>query len=157
MSQGFYSPERAYRWGVLPIAVLLLVGGAWGLVAAALGSVGFVPFVHDAMRARLLEGGLGVASAIVAVGLICRSRVAWWASMACNALAHVWYGLGCLFDPGLERLLGQSELLAIYPPELLRAMRYFLFALLLVFGVVFTVGIYFATRPAFRVQRSPGR
>ena len=146
--------KRAYWWGVVPVAVLFGASAVWGLVTVARGPAGFVPFVHNATLARLAVGTLSAGLAVIAVGLLYRSRAAWWALMALNALGHLWYALGCLFDPGLDKLFAESELLSVYPPELIEAARQFLFFLLLMLGIVFTVGIYFATRAAFRPDRS---
>jgi len=149
--------KRAYWWGVVPVAALVGASAVWGLATVARGPAGFVPFVHNPTLARLAVGALSVALVAIALGLLYRSRAAWWALMALNALGHLWYALGCLFDPGLDKLFAESELLSLYPPELLEVARQFLFFLLLLLGIVFTIVIYFATRAAFRFDRSPAQ
>ena len=131
------------------------MGGALGATGAIAWRVGFVPFVHGETMARVVAGALGVGSAVIGVGLLYRSWAALWAMLVYNALGHLWFALGCLFDPGLDKEFDQMTLLSLYPPEMLASLRYMLFGLLLVFGVGFTIGIYIALRPVYRVRRSP--
>ena len=79
---------------MLPLALLLIVGGVLGLVSAIAWRVGFVPFVHNETMARLLAGALGVGSVVIGVGLLYRSRAALWAVLVYNALGHLWFALG---------------------------------------------------------------
>ncbi|MDY0166094.1 MAG: hypothetical protein RBS80_06095 [Thermoguttaceae bacterium] len=90
---------------------------------------------------RLILAGLGICHIVFAIGLIRRCRWAWFAFLAYIILGVAWTAAGLILSP----------------PETDQgpAINFAVAGLLL--GGALVVGLYFATKPAFRptVERPP--
>ena len=143
MGQRPYTPERAYRVSVLPLGVFFIVGGAFSLVASFVLPIVWLPFVHDERMARFLFAGVSLLLGGIGVGLVLKSKAAWYALFAWWVLGTVWPVAGWLFDPPARIWAEMSD-----------AARWFYPVFGLVLNGIFVVGLYVATRPAFLRPRS---
>jgi hypothetical protein len=81
-----YTPERAYRLSVRPLAILLVVIGivvlvsVWFMTAVVLAI--FRPLLQSQIATELIGSGIGLFLVIDGVGLYMRSKLAWYALMS---------------------------------------------------------------------------
>lgn len=82
-----YTPERAYRVSVLPLACYCLCGGLFCLIFAALASessqayLGEFPFIPTRTGKRIFFAAIGICFLPIGVGLLYRRRWALWGLM----------------------------------------------------------------------------
>ncbi|MBI3861191.1 MAG: hypothetical protein HY290_04780 [Planctomycetia bacterium] len=135
-----YTPERAYRISVRPIAALFAFGGAIFLLLSVfpLLPITHIPFVRNPVWQRFAIGIVGAMNLVFGVGLFYRYRAVWIVFLA-------YLGLGTCIAP-VAHLLD--------PPSGMQDPDAFLMAGFgaLINGMI-AVGLYFAMRPAFQVER----
>lgn len=134
---------RAYRTSVVPLSVLLMLGGmisatlAW-VVRAPITSP--FPFIESEALNRHLFGIAGLACVGIGVGLLFRNRVAWYALLAYVGCAVLLLAVSVLD----ARIVASRGLAFPILGSLINA--------------AIGVGLYFALRPAFvdaKGQRGP--
>ncbi len=124
-----YTPERAYRWSVIPLAAFMFFGGLI-FVAASL----FTPLEPDMppikspWLARLVFGGIGAYLSVLGIGFFRLSRLALWGFYGYIVLGSIWQMFLPMFDSRWSPWLALASL---------------------IFNVLITVGIYLAVKPAF--------
>lgn len=91
-----YTPERAYRVSVVPLAFYCLFGGMFMLVFAALAGtsknvhIGEFPFISTMPGKRFLFAGIGAYFLPIGIGLIYRRQWALWGFIAYITLCTVY-------------------------------------------------------------------
>ena len=129
-----YTPERAYRVSVRPLAGFMILGGLVGVAFAVL--LPQPPHVRLAMTAggkRILMAVTSVPSLLIGVGLWRRLKVAWYALFGYLIIGTILVGVSMWLDIRPERV---SDWILLAVP------------MLLYLSVI--VGLYFVTRPVFR-------
>jgi hypothetical protein len=124
-----YTPERAYRWSVLPCGLFMIVGGIVLPSAALLmpSYALFVPPFSDPWLKRAVFAGMSLPLLPLGLGLCFRSKLAWWGFFAWLIIGTAWQVVGGFLDPQFAHLVVVSP----------------------VFTLGFAVGTYFATKPVF--------
>jgi len=125
-----YTPERAYRWSVLPFGMLLIAGGIAALLAplyvpSDLLRLSEKPFTNSWMG-RAGINAFCILQILIGIGFCLRSKVAWWSYFAFLLAATVWQAA---FGVDNSHIAGV--------------------VLAFAFNIPFGIGIYFATKPAF--------
>jgi hypothetical protein len=124
-----YTPDRAYRWSVLPLGILSILGGIFFFAGAMLMPPEFVqipPFV-DIWLKRLAMGFLCFYLVLIGIGLCYRNKAAWLGFFAYIIIGTIWHIAVGICDP-------QYAIFVIMSP---------------LFNVPFAISIYFATKPVF--------
>ena len=138
-----YTPERAYRVSVIPLALFLVIGGLFLSVAAVvLPITSPFPFVRSELGNRAIFGAISIFLSVTGIGLWRKSKTAWYAMLfylVAGASAHA---VAVLFDSESPLYGGQQ--------------RYLVLGGLLLWDLLIAVGIYCAIAPAFRQKRSVG-
>lgn len=132
----WYTPERAYRWSVLPFGVFMMVGGIILFASSVLAPSNSIsmPPLQDPWLKRVVFGGLALCVALLGLGFCRRSRVAWWGFFAYLLLGTVWQMIvGILNSQFLPLVLAPA------------------------FNLSFALGIYWAMKPVFAPRRGPLR
>jgi hypothetical protein len=130
--------EAAYRRFVVPLSIFMIVGGMFlSVLFCFVPITSPFPFVTSERLNRII--GLMISIFLVAdgIGLLLRSRVAWYALLAYCGLGVILPVLGA-FDPNSWQRHGGYEMLPFGA----------------VLNSVIAIGIYLGTRPAF-VAESP--
>jgi hypothetical protein len=123
-----YTPDRAYRWSVLPLGIFSIIGGVFVFTAAMLmppESLQMPPF-EAAWLKRLALGCLCLYLVLIGLGLCYRNKAAWLGFFAYILIGMIWHLAVGLCDP-----------------------QFAIFVLSPVLNVPIAVGIYFATKPVF--------
>jgi len=132
-----YTPERAYRWSVLPLGIFSIVSGIVLPASAVLMPAEQIlvpPFAEPWLR-RVALGGISILCLPIGVGLCLRSKVAWWAFFAWLMAGTAWHIFIGITDPRFPEF-------AFLSPA---------------FNIPLAVGIYVATKPVFTLaQREHG-
>ncbi len=133
-----YTPERAYWTSVVPLGCLFAIGGPMmaAMVWLPMVHIGWLPFLSSDSAKRIAFVALGLFFAVIGVGLWRRSKIAWYAVFAYVGAGNAGIILGWLFDPTAPG--EQSDFFVSGIP----------------FNLLIATGIYFATRPAFRVREA---
>ena len=133
MSARPYTPERAYRVSVRPLAVLFITAGlAVSAVAVLSPYVPEMPFVESSAGKRILTAVLSFLLVPIGIGLYLKLKMAWYAMFGCLVCGTIFSAIGFwLYAPG-----GLGEGI------------FFGLVCVLLNGVL-TVGLYFVTRPVF--------
>ncbi len=127
-------PGRAYRTSVVPFSIFLMLGG--GFFAFLMGGMRVpitspFPFIVSDALNRFIFVVVGLVCVAIGIGLIFRSRVAWYALLVFLVIGVVLPVISVL-DARILQMTGFK-----YP----------------IFGVLLNgaigIGIYFAMRPAF--------
>ena len=126
-----YTPERAYRLSVRPLAIFFMAGGALVAIGSCVLPITWVPFVRDEWLKRLVMLASCLVSIAIGVGLYRRSKMAWYAMFAWITLGTLWTVAGSILDPWI----GDA--------------RWPVAAYGVIVNGAFGVGSYFATRPVF--------
>ncbi len=140
MARKPYTPERAYRVSVRPLAIFFVVAGVAFCLAMIL-------FRDEAIFLPPFEGiakwAVGILIALfigaIGVGLYFRSKIAWYAMLAYFILGTPW----------------AAWALATVPEEMAPPVAFVVAGPLLNVGIA--VGLYFVTRPVFVRARGKGQ
>jgi hypothetical protein len=124
-----YTSERAWRFSVLPLGLLFILGGIV-LIAGAIWMPSdelFVPPFQEPSLKRAVLAGLAIPVCMIGLGLCWRNKIAWYALFLYLVVGTIWHVVAGVFDPRFIAL-------AIGSPVLNGAIA---------------VGIYYATKPVF--------
>ncbi len=131
-----YTPERAYRWSVCPLAALFAFGGPVFAIAihfVAEPAINRVLFVDSYVANRAIFSAIGILVCAIGIGLFLKSRIAWYALFGYLLSGTVWGVAKEMVDPDF----GEA-------PNIAMAVTLWLF------NTALGVGIFFATRPVFQ-------
>lgn len=123
------TPERAYRWSVLPLGVFMVVGGILLTGAAMLMPADsiFVPPWSDPWMKRLVLGGMSLLLVPMGIGFCLRSKVAWRGFFAWLMVGTCYHIVAGILDPQYRPFIVLSP----------------------AFNISFGAAIYLITKPLF--------
>lgn len=131
------APDQAFRYRVVPLAMLLMLAGIVFPIAAWVVRIRITspfPFVESEATIRNLFGLWGLVCVAMSVGLLLRMRCAWYSLVLILAAAPVMHGMGA-FDPRVTAL--QGPLFPVVSAAI---------------SMVTGLGLYLFLRPAFVLE-----
>ncbi len=135
------NPDQAFRYRVVPLAMLLMLAGIVFPIAAWVARVRITspfPFVESEATSRNLVGLWGLVCVAMSVGLLLRMRCAWYSLVLLLAAAPVIHGMGA-FDPRVTAQQG-----SLFPVASA------------VISSLIGLGLYRFLKPAFAVRSDNG-
>jgi hypothetical protein len=134
-----YTPERAYRWSVLPLGIFMIFSGIV-LPSAAMflpSDAIVVPPFSDPWTKRVVFCGASLPLLPLGIGFCLRNKLAWWGFFAWALIGTVLAAVAQTHGPDFgspENRIGVALGSAV--------------------NILLVVGICFATRPVFVFDRS---
>jgi hypothetical protein len=97
-----WTPEQAFRWVVVPLALLFIILGV--AFAVLFGTFNIrpnrpIPFMKSPEANRRAFYGVGVFSFVLGIGLLRRLRIAWFGFFAYVVVSTIFGILALIFDP----------------------------------------------------------
>jgi hypothetical protein len=123
-----YTPERAYRFAVLPLGIFFVLGGIVAIATAVWmpSEAMFMPPFEDPSLKRLVMAGLAIPIFAIGLGLCRRSKIAWYGFFLYTLIGTIWHVVAGMLDPQFRFLVSSP----------------------IINGPI-ALGIYFATKPVF--------